>query len=220
MAADRYTVLMSERQAHWEQVYATKPATEVSWYQREPRVSLDLITAGGSSSDVVIDVGGGASTLVDGLLERGYTRVTVLDIASTAIDAARDRLGARSAAATWIAGDVLSQMFEPHSIDVWHDRAVFHFLTLAGDRRAYVEQVARAVKPGGRVIVATFAADGPTKCSGLDVCRYSPETLHAEFGARFRLEGRAFEDHVTPAGHLQRFQYCVCAVESAVASVA
>lgn len=211
---------MSEKQRHWEQVYATKPATEVSWYQREPRVSLDLITAGGSSSDAVIDVGGGASTLVDGLLARGYTRVSVLDFAGAAIEAARDRLCARAAEVTWVASDVLAHVFEPLSIDVWHDRAVFHFLTSAGDRRAYVEHVARAVKPGGRVIVATFAADGPTKCSGLDVCRYSPETLHAEFGARFRLQGRTFEDHVTPAGHLQRFQYCVCAVESAVASLA
>jgi SAM-dependent methyltransferase len=211
---------MSEAQRHWDRVYATKAATEVSWYQREPLVSLDLIAQAGAPSDTVIDVGGGASTLVDGLLGRGYTNLAVLDIASAALDAARARLGARAADVIWITDDVLRHPFPRHGIDVWHDRAVFHFLTAADDRRAYAEQVAHAVRPGGRVIVATFAADGPAKCSGLDVCRYSAEALHAEFGPRFQLRGQVLEDHVTPAGHRQRFQYCVCTVESAVASVA
>jgi len=200
---------------HWERVYRTKAPTEVSWYQSDPRVSLELITSTGRNRDIVIDVGGGASTLVDGLLDRGYRHVTVLDIADGAIRSAQVRLGARAREVTWIAADVLRHRFRRHSIDVWHDRAVFHFLTSPTDRRIYVEQVARAVKPGGRVIVATFATDGPARCSGLDVCRYSPEALHDEFGPRFDLVASVFEDHVTPSGQVQRFQYCACSVRPA-----
>lgn len=195
---------------HWEQVYATKAATEVSWYQREAHVSLALIARVADSERAVVDVGGGASTLVDGLLERGYSDVTVLDISDKALDAARVRLGERGAGVRWVAADVLRHPFAPGSIDVWHDRAVFHFLTSAADRQAYVAQVTRAARPGGHVIVATFRADGPTKCSGLEVCRYSPEALRAEFGGEFELLAAEDEDHVTPTGYVQRFQYCLC----------
>jgi len=199
---------------HWEQVYSTKSTTEVSWFQREARVSLDLITRAAGPAAAILDAGGGASTLVDGLLDRGYTGVTVLDIAAAALEAAQARLGPRAARVQWLAADLLRHPFARHGLDVWHDRAVFHFLTSAADRQAYVAQVARAVRPGGHVIVATFAADGPTKCSGLDVCRYSPGALHAEFGTAFELLGKVFEEHVTPAGLRQRFQYCLCGVRA------
>lgn len=210
-----------ELREHWDHVYATRSPIEVSWYQREPRVSLDLIARVAPRRDAaIVDVGGGASTLVDALLDRGYHDVTVLDIAAAALEAAGARLGARAGLARWVVADVLRHRFAPGSIDVWHDRAVFHFLTEAADRRAYVAQVARAVRPGGHVIVATFAEDGPDRCSGLTVCRYSPEALHAEFGAAFALEAKVFEDHVTPSGGHQRFQYCLCAVHDPVRAAA
>jgi len=202
-------------QQHWNQVYERKSPEEVSWFQREPRVSLDLIVRGGSTSDVIIDVGGGASTLVDHLLVGGYIAVTVLDISTVALDAARNRLRDSRRRVQWVAADVLTHSFTPHSVDVWHDRAVFHFLTSAADRGTYVDQVARAVRPGGKVVVATFAEDGPSKCSGLDVCRYSSDALHVEFGPRFELRGKVLEDHVTPTGIIQRFQYCLCTVKAA-----
>ena len=200
-------------QAHWDRVYATKSVTEVSWYQREPLVSLDLIErVAPVRSAAILDVGGGASTLVDALLARGYTNLSVLDIAAAALDAARKRLGAPAGVVTWRAADVLHHPFAPQSVDVWHDRAVFHFLTDAAERRAYVAQGTAAVRPGGHIIIATFAADGPTQCSGLDVCRYSPDTLCAEFGAGFDLVAQAFEEHITPSGGAQRFQYSVLAL--------
>jgi len=197
---------------HWDTVYETKSITEVSWFQREARISLELITrvAPGLGS-AIVDVGGGASTLVDGLLGRGYRNVTVLDIASAAVDAARARLGPKSANARWVVADALAHPFPPQSVDVWHDRAVFHFLTSPADRQAYVAQVTRALRPDGHVIVATFAADGPARCSGLDVCRYGPEELHQEFGHSFELIAHLREEHVTPSGTRQWFQYCLCA---------
>lgn len=200
-------------QAHWDRVYATRSVTEVSWYQREPQVSLDLIErVAPEHSAAILDVGGGASTLVDALLARGYTNLSVLDIAAAALAAARDRLGTRAGEVAWLTADVLRHPFAPQHVDVWHDRAVFHFLTEAADRRAYVAQVTTAVRPGGHLIVATFAADGPTQCSGLDVCRYSPDTLAEEFGAGFGLVAQAFEEHITPSGGAQRFQYSVLAL--------
>lgn len=196
---------------HWETVYRTKSITEVSWFQREARVSLELIIRVAPGLDsTIVDVGGGASTLVDGLLSRGYKNVTVLDIASGAMDAARDRLGPAATNARWVTADGLAYPFLPHSVDVWHDRAVFHFLTSPGDRRRYVAQVSRAVRPNGHVIVATFAADGPLRCSGLDVCRYGPADLHHEFGRSFDLIAHVREEHVTPSGARQWFQYCLC----------
>lgn len=202
------------RKEHWEAVYGKKEPNEVSWYQREPTLSLKLIDqAVGGQPASVIDVGGGASLLVDRLLDRPTMRVTVLDLSGAALRAARQRLGPRAAKVNWIEADILNIDLPEGAYDIWHDRAVFHFLTDAGDRRRYVEQVSRSVKIGGHVLVATFDADGPTKCSGLDVARYSPNELHAQFGSSFRLLRSEHESHVTPWGAIQKFVYCVCSVE-------
>ena len=200
-----------QSRAHWEHVYATKPVDRVSWYQEHALQSLRLISDTGVGLDAsIIDVGGGASTLVDDLLARGYRAITVLDLSATALAAAKARLGPRSDAVRWIEADVTSAELPAHGYDVWHDRAVFHFLTDPADRRAYVDVVIRAVKPGGHVIVATFAEDGPAQCSGLPVQRYSATGLHAEFGAPFKLLRQEKEEHHTPSGAVQRFVYCYC----------
>jgi SAM-dependent methyltransferase len=199
------------RQEHWDRVYATKAVTDVSWFQKTASMSLSCIRDVHPELDATIaDVGAGASTLVDGLLAAGYRQITVLDLAALALDATRARLGAAARDVTWIAGDVLTHAFPASSIDVWHDRAVFHFLTSAADRAAYVAQVRRALRPGGHIIVGTFAADGPQKCSGLDVCRYAPDALHREFGDDFALLHSAREAHITPGGGVQLFQFCTC----------
>jgi len=198
---------------HWESVYRSKGATEVSWYQAEAKVSLDLIRRVAPDSDApILDVGGGASTLVDGLLGAGYRRVTVLDLSGAALAVAQQRIGERAAAVTWVESDVLTAPLPAAGYAVWHDRAVFHFLTDAGDRARYVARVREAVQPGGYVIVASFAPEGPTRCSGLEVVRYSPETMHAQFGERFRLLDTVREDHHTPSGVTQAFLYCLCRV--------
>jgi len=198
---------------HWESVYRDKGATEVSWYQAEAKVSLDLIRCVAPDSDApILDVGGGASTLVDGLLGAGYRRVTVLDLSGAALAVAQQRIGERAAAVTWVESDVLTALLPAAGFAVWHDRAVFHFLTDAGDRARYVARVREAVQPGGYVIVASFAPEGPTRCSGLEVVRYSPETMHAQFGERFRLLDTVREDHHTPSGVTQAFLYCLCRV--------
>ena len=197
---------------HWESIYRTKAPDQVSWYQPRPTLSLELIRRAAPRPDAaILDAGGGASTLVDALLASGYTNVTVSDIASAALEHAQKRLGSAASHVSWRCANVLEDKLPPASIDVWHDRAVFHFLTDAQDRRRYVEQVTRAVRPGGYVIVGTFAEDGPQRCSGLDVVRYSAAALHAEFGARFALLDQAREEHMTPSGSRQAFQYCVCA---------
>jgi ubiquinone/menaquinone biosynthesis C-methylase UbiE len=151
--------------------------------------------------------------LVDRLLGRPTMKVTVLDLSGAALSAARQRLGPQAAHVNWIEADILNVDLPENSYDIWHDRAVFHFQTDAADRRRYVEQVSRSVKIGGHVLVATFDADGPTKCSGLDVARYSPDALHAQFGNAFRLLRSEHESHVTPWGAIQKFVYCVCSVE-------
>jgi ubiquinone/menaquinone biosynthesis C-methylase UbiE len=174
---------------HWEQVYAIKSTTAVSWYQAEATLSLGLICQIAPSPDAnIIDVGGGASTLVDGLLESGYRNLTVLDLASEALSVARQRLGRASDAVHWLEGDITTLTLPAQAYDIWHDRAVFHFLTNPEDRLAYVKQVMHAVKPGGHVIIATFAPDGPTECSGLPVVRYAPDTLKNELGREFLAE--------------------------------
>ncbi len=196
---------------HWERVYATRAATELSWYQPHAERSLALIRAAALPLTArIIDVGGGASTLVDDLLHGGWHDVTVLDLAAGALAAARARLGPRAGLVRWLEADVLSADLPEHSYDLWHDRAVFHFLTGAEERHAYVRQVLHAVRPGGLVIIATFAEDGPTRCSGLEVRRYDPHGLHAEFGAPFALLAHAYEAHQTPAGQVQQFIYCMC----------
>jgi SAM-dependent methyltransferase len=198
---------------HWEQVYRTKRPTEVSWYAPHLDTSLRLIEdATPDRGAAILDVGGGEATLVDDLLDRGYRHVSVLDVSTTALDVAKARLGERSAAVEWLCGDAAKFPFPRHHYDVWHDRAVFHFLTDPKDRAAYVRQVIQAVKPGGHVIVATFGPEGPTKCSGLDVVRYGPDALHDELGASFRLLKHLTEIHQTPAGATQQFTYCYCKI--------
>lgn len=200
--------------AHWESVYQTKAVDEVSWYRPHLEVSLRLIEqAALDSGRVVIDVGGGEATLVDDLVARGYSDITVLDISPAAIEVAKARLGPPAASVHWITGDITAVELGAARYDVWHDRAVFHFLTSADDRAAYVRQVARAVKLGGHVIVATFGLGGPEKCSGLDVVRYDAENLHGEFGPKFRLLDSVTELHETPWGTPQEFMYCFCRVE-------
>lgn len=200
-----------DSRTHWETIYRTKDVHEVSWFQSEARRSVDLITRICSDlSAPIIDVGAGASVLVDNLLAAGYRNLSVLDVSEAALKISRDRLGADSARVNWMVGDVLRVPFDDAAYKVWHDRAVFHFLTDATDRKAYVEQVRRAVRPGGYVLVATFAEDGPEYCSGLPVVRYSAEGLHSEFGLDFQLVRSEHEDHRTPAGAEQSFLYCLC----------
>lgn len=196
---------------HWERVYATKPTTSVSWYQEHAEHSLRLIRDTGAGTGAhVIDIGGGASTLVDDLLAAGYSRLTVLDLSAAAIAAAQRRLGPLATRVEWLQADITSAVLPARAYDVWHDRAVFHFLTEADQRAAYVRAALRAVKPGGHVIVATFAEDGPTQCSGLPVRRYSPGELHAEFGPSFEMIRHEREEHRTPFGTVQKFVYCCC----------
>jgi SAM-dependent methyltransferase len=204
----------TDAEGHWERVYQTKEPTEVSWYQPEAQLSLELIRRVAPDPDApVIDIGGGASTLVDGLLDAGYRSVTVLDLAPTALALAQQRLGERAGLVTWIATDALTASLPPAGYAVWHDRAVFHFLTNARDRMRYVAQTRRAVRPGGYTLVASFGPVGPTRCSGLDVVRYSPDALHAEFGTGFQLLDSVPEEHHTPTGATQAFVYCLCRVE-------
>ena len=196
---------------HWEKVYTTKATDAVSWFQPHADLSLDLIKATGVSHDAaIIDVGGGASTLVDDLLANGYTDLSVLDLSAAALAAAQKRLGLQASKVQWIEADVTKADLPARRFDVWHDRAVFHFLTSAEDRAAYVQAVFRAVKPGGHVIVATFAEDGPNQCSGLPVMRYRADELHAEFGEAFALLSHQKEAHHTPSGTVQQFVYCYC----------
>lgn len=199
-----------ERKAHWEQVYAARAADAVSWYQPHAATSLRLVAGTGvEKSAALVDVGGGASVLVDGLLEAGYTDLAVLDLSGAALAAARSRLGERAAPVRWIEADVTRAELPPRAFDVWHDRAAFHFLTDPADRQAYVGVLRHALRPGGHVIIATFAEDGPERCSGLPVQRYSPSQLHAQVGEDFRLLTSEREEHRTPGGAVQRFQYSV-----------
>ncbi len=198
-----------DRQAHWERIHREKARDAVSWYRPHLDTSLQLIEqVAADRSASIIDAGAGQSTLVDDLLLRGYEHVTVLDISPAAIEAGRRRLGDCGGTVRWLAGDVTQIELEPGAYDVWHDRAVFHFLTSDGDGSAYLRQVSRAVKAGGHVIVATFAIRGPAKCSGLDVVRYDAAALQKEFGDAFSIVTTAEENHVTPSGGVQPFLYC------------
>jgi ubiquinone/menaquinone biosynthesis C-methylase UbiE len=196
---------------HWETLYQTKEPTGVSWYQADPALSLQLIAEAAPNRDArILDVGAGASTLVDGLLGLGYSRLAVLDLSAAALAHARRRLGTEAARVTWYVADVLQLPVRDAAIDLWHDRAVFHFLTDPADRARYISQVRRVVRPGGHVLVATFAEAGPLRCSGLEVVRYSPEGLHGAFGHDFQLVKSVEEDHRTPFGTHQAFVYCLC----------
>ena len=199
---------------HWDNVYRTKAPDGVSWYRPHLERSIDLIQrVAPDCSASIIDVGGGESTLVDDLLAKGYRDVSVLDISPAAIEVARKRIGDLTRHVTWIVADVTQAVLPSQHYDVWHDRAVFHFLTTQGERTAYVQRVAESMKLGGHVIVATFGPEGPTKCSGLDVVRYDAQSLHAEFGRHFQLMESATELHQTPFGTTQQFLYCYCRVE-------
>jgi 2-polyprenyl-3-methyl-5-hydroxy-6-metoxy-1,4-benzoquinol methylase len=203
-----------DAKAHWEKVYATKAPEAVSWYRPHLETSLALIErAADARSASIIDIGGGESTLVDDLLARSYENITVLDVSQTAIDVTKKRLGLAAEQIRWLVADVTVAELEPGVYDVWHDRAVFHFLTAMEQRIAYVRNVARSVKRGGHVIVSTFGPEGPAKCSGLDVMRYDADSLHDQFGARFRLVESSKELHRTPFDTTQQFLYCYCKVE-------
>ena len=196
---------------HWEHIYEKKGPTQVSWYQEYARLSMQFIqNAGIRKTDHIIDIGCGASTLVDDLIAAGFQHISVLDVSATALHFARQRLGARAEGVNWIEADIIQTDLPPEAYDAWHDRAVFHFLTRASDRQRYIENARRAVRKGGHVIVATFASDGPDHCSGLEVVRYDPKTLHSEFGADFELVDSARETHHTPSGAEQKFIYCYC----------
>lgn len=201
---------MVERRDHWQQVYTTKEPDSVSWYQEDPALSVDLVTSHTGPGQAVVDVGGGASHLPDALLAAGYRNLTVLDLSGAALSASRDRIGGPSAHVTWIEGDVT--LWTPdRAYDLWHDRAVFHFLTDPDDQARYLEVMGKALSPGGVAVIMTFAEDGPEKCSGLPVQRYSPAELAARIA---KLASGSFEPmdsgrftHVTPGGGEQRFQY-------------
>ncbi|WP_404382554.1 class I SAM-dependent methyltransferase [Caenispirillum salinarum] len=196
-----------ESRTHWQRVYETKTEDEVSWFQDTPAVSADLISSVAPSGATVIDVGGGASRLVDRLVADGY-QVTVLDIADAALAKARTRLGAAAHSVDWVAADI-TQWQPVHRFKVWHDRALFHFLVKPEDRRAYLRLASTAIEDGGFAIIGTFASDGPQRCSGLPVRRYDPEDLAAEFGPAFEHVNDLRHDHATPSGSVQRFQFTV-----------
>src|SRR5215831_8464027 len=198
-----------DAKSHWENIYTKKAPDAVSWYRAHLETSLALIER---ATDVrraaIIDIGGGESTLVDDLLARGCENITVLDVSEKAIAFTKQRLGPAAEKVHWLAADIARVELPVRTYDVWHDRAVFHFLTTPEQRLAYVRQTARSVKPGGHVIVSTFGPEGPMECSGLQVVRYDEDSLHDEFGARFRLVESLKELHQTPFGTKQQFLYC------------
>ncbi|MBF0153877.1 MAG: class I SAM-dependent methyltransferase [Magnetococcales bacterium] len=197
-----------DQKAHWEEVYSKKKVNETSWYQKIPLTSLTLIENAALQEDgAIIDVGGGASTLVDHLMTAGYQNLTVLDISSEALENARLRLLDREGEVAWIDADVTD--FDSRiTFDLWHDRAVFHFFTQPEQRRAYVASLEKHLKPHGHAIIATFAMDGPTQCSKLEIVRYTPELLHKELGPHFELLETVSEIHTTPKNKKQSFIYC------------
>lgn len=197
------------RQAHWEGVYTKKGEKEVSWFQENPALSIELIAqVGATAASAIIDIGGGASRLVDNLIQRGFEDVTVLDLSEAALEAAKVRLGKDAAQVHWMVAD--ATRWEPlKAYDIWHDRAAFHFLTEEDDRSAYLARLRRALKAGGHAIIATFAPDGPERCSGLQVVRYDPANLGNTLGREFELVGSRQQTHSTPWGAEQSFQFSV-----------
>ncbi len=198
-----------DTKTHWEAIHSDKSPTQLSWYQSHAAVSVDLIKrTGADRSRPIIDIGGGISTLVDDLLAEGYTPLTVLDISGSALQIARKRLGELASRVAWVEADITRALLPERAYGVWHDRAAFHFLTQADERQRYVQALRRSLKPGGHVIVGTFALDGPSRCSGKEVVRYGTENLGAELGVEFALLDSVKETHVTPSGTEQRFLYC------------
>jgi SAM-dependent methyltransferase len=192
---------------HWQRIYSTREDHELSWFEDAPGISLDLLlTPELGKNAPVLDVGGGTSRLVDTLLDRGFTALTILDISAAALEKSKLRLGVRASQVCWIAADI-TQWEPDRAYSAWHDRAVFHFLTSEKQRFAYRSALEKALIPGGILVIGTFALDGPERCSGLPVQRYSPESLAAELGQTFSLTTVRTVDHVTPAGKVQRFQF-------------
>jgi SAM-dependent methyltransferase len=195
----------------WEDVYRQKSASEVSWYQPHLRQSLLLISeAKLPTTASIVDVGGGASTLVDDLLAQDFTDLTVIDLATSALVQSQNRLGDRAKSVRWLAGDATTDLLASESVDLWHDRAVFHFLTNEARRMAYIQQLERCVRPGKFVVLSTFAPDGPERCSGLPVARYSPDELVGALGPAFEKLAEARERHTSPSGAAQSFSYVLC----------
>ena len=200
---------MGRTRSHWDDVYRTKAETAVSWHQHHAVRSLEWIASAAPGRDAaIVDIGGGASTLVDDLVASGYADISVLDISETSLALAKTRLGAKAAKVAWIVADI-TEWTPTRAWDVWHDRAVFHFLTGQAQQDAYIAALSAGTIAGSTIIMATFALDGPEKCSGLPVQRYSPETLAARIGPDFALTADARETHVTPWGAEQRFSYAV-----------
>lgn len=196
-----------DRKNYWEKVYGKKKPEEVSWYQIEPKISLELIASADISRTAkIVDVGGGASVLVDKLLNHGFKDVTVIDVSAKALAHAKERLGSRAESVKWIEADI-TELEPSQKYELWHDRAVFHFLTDAEDRKKYVQNMDRSLNAGGHVIIASFSMEGPRKCSGLKVERYSPEKMKDEFGSSFELIKSIDEIHVTPSNSEQMFTY-------------
>lgn len=196
-------------QAHWQEIYSKRAETDVSWFQENPAISLELIekfSAGPGTR--IVDIGGGASRLVDELLAKGFHSITVLDLSEAALAKARDRLGDKANKVTWVADDATSWE-PPTAYDIWHDRATFHFFTEKQDRDAYLQRLERSLNVGGCAVIATFGPDGPERCSGLPIVRYSPETLAETLGDKFELIETRHESHVTPWGATQSFQFSV-----------
>lgn len=194
---------------HWESVYDTKSSEQMSWYEPHLATSLDwILEADSSKSSSIIDVGGGTSTLADDLYTQGFRSLTVLDISPTAIAQSQERVGMTAKNIRWMIGDVTRYPLPDTTFDIWHDRAVFHFLTEQNDKNAYLKQVLSALKPSGQVIIATFSINGPRNCSGLPVCRYDVSSIQKQFGPAFRLVKSATVAHQTPTGAGQEFFYC------------
>ena len=210
LPAVTFSIMAVGNSSHWNTVYQQTGEELVSWYRLHLELSVEWIRRVATTPDArILDAGGGASTLVDDLLRAGYRNLTVVDLSETALRKAAARLGKHGERVRWIAGDITTIELEPASVDVWHDRAVFHFLTEPDARAAYVRQLSKVVRPGGHAVMATFALDGPERCSGLEVRRYSAESLAAEMGSGFRLiEARPVE-HRTPSGKTQAFVYAL-----------
>ncbi|WP_432744785.1 class I SAM-dependent methyltransferase [Methylobacter sp. G7] len=195
------------RKEHWEAIYKSKSPVEVSWYQQKPTISLELIAKCLlSTADSIIDVGGGSSTLCDNLLERGYNHLTVLDLSANALEHSKQRLGDKASLIEWQVEDV-TKFSAPEYYDIWHDRAVFHFLTDESDRKKYKDVLNASVKVGGHIIIAAFSIGGPTKCSGLSIVQYDETKLKTELGKNFTLVQQRAEEHITPTGNAQVFGY-------------
>ena len=198
---------MPDRKEHWENVYQRNSPLKLSWYKEDPKLSMRLVHDTEISRDAaIIDVGGGASTLVDRLVDEGYSNVAVLDVAARALTQARIRLAADACRVQWYEEDV-TRFESPNQYSLWHDRAVFHFLVNKKDRDKYVKVLRQSLRPGGHLIMMTFAIDGPSKCSGLDIVQYDEPTLAAALGSGFQLMESGFENHFTPAGKQQKFAY-------------